>query len=110
MVERLVRANRVSALISHSQKQQTTLWLCKRYLSNNLVEGLLEQVFTDGADALVTSLALEETGIERFAESGHIDTGSLFVRHVLNEVLLFLEPFARRQDCVHDVTSVGFAL
>jgi len=88
VVEGLVSLNCVSALVANAQQQKAALWLWKRYLSNNFVKCLLEKVFTNRADTLVTSLSLKESGVEGFPKAGHIRSGSLLVGHILDEVLV----------------------
>ena len=92
-------------IISDSQEEQAPLRLIKRHLSDNLIEALLEQFLTDGAEPGLTRLPLEQLLVEHLTEPGHIDTTGWLVAHLLHEVLTLLDPLSRRQNLVEDVLS-----
>ena len=69
MVEGLVRADRVAALVPNTEEEQAALRLSKRDLTNDLIEALLEQILAHWADAGLAGLALGEARIEGLPQS-----------------------------------------
>jgi hypothetical protein len=86
LVERLVSSNRHSDFITHSKEQLAANGLCKGHLSDDLVEALAKELFTNWADAAVTCLALHELLVELFTKARHINSGSLFGVGVSDQV------------------------
>jgi hypothetical protein len=110
VVQGLVRLDRFSALVAHTQQQEAALRLSERYLSNNFVKSLLEKVFANGADTLIAGLSLQQSRVKGFSQAGNIHSGGLLMGHILNEVFFVSQPLSGGQDSVHDIAGVGLAL
>ena len=89
--------------LSDSQEQETSLWLAKGDLSDDFVEALRKQLFSDRADSALTGLSLHQLLIEHLSESGDIHSRGGLVTDVLDEVLAALDPLSGWQDSIQNV-------
>ena len=107
LIECLVGGNGHLDLITHSEEEQAALWLVQSDLTDDLVEALGEELFSDGADTALTGLTLHQFLVESLSKSGDINSGGLLVRNVFDEVLAVLNPLARGEDGIDDLFLLG---
>lgn len=75
--------------ISDSQEEDTALGFSQSNLTDNLIEALGEELFSDRADTALTGLTLHQFLIKSLSEAGNIDSRGLLVGNVFNEVLAY---------------------
>ena len=92
LVKGLVSGDSHFDLISNSKQQQSSLWLAKCNLSDNLVKALRKQFFSDWTNSTLSGLSFHELLVKHFPQSGNIDSGSWLVAHVLDVVLASFNP------------------
>lgn len=110
LVESLVGGDSHLDFISDSQEEDTTLGLSQGNLADDLVEALGEELFSDGADTALTGLALHQFLVESLSEAGYIDSGSLLMGNIFDEVLAVFNPLSGRQDGINNLFLLGLAL
>jgi hypothetical protein len=103
LIEGLVSGDGHLDLIADSQEEEATLGLVEGHLSDDLVEALAEELFTNGADSGLSCLSLHQLLIEELSKASDINSGCLLVAHVLNVVLASLNPLSGRKNSVQDV-------
>jgi len=96
LVESLVSGDSHLDFISDSQEEDTTLGLSQSNLTDNLIEALGEELFSDGADTALTGLTLHQFLIESLSETRNINSGGLLVRNIFDEVLAVFNPLSGR--------------
>jgi len=96
LVESLVGGDSHLDFISDSQEEDTTLGLSQSNLTDNLIEALGEELFSDGADTALTGLTLHQFLIESLSETRNINSGGLLVRNIFDEVLAVFNPLSGR--------------
>lgn len=90
-------------IIPDSSEKQATNRLIQGDLSDDLVEALSEEFFSNRAESVVSGLSLKQLLVEHLSETCHIDPCRLLRAHVLNGVLTLLDPLTRRQQRVKDI-------
>ncbi len=86
LIQCLIGSNGHLNLISNSEEEEAALWLVQGHLSNDFVETLGEKLFTHGADAALTGLALHQLLIQHFSQSCHIYSSCFLVTDILDVV------------------------
>lgn len=84
LIKSLISCDSHLNFISNSEKKETSLGLVQSDLTDDFVEALGEEFFSDWTDAALSGLALHEFLIEHFSESGNIDSSGLLMTHILN--------------------------
>ena len=110
LVKGLVSGDSHFDLISNSKQQQSSLWLAKCNLSDNLVKALRKQFFSDRTNSTLSGLSLHELLVKHFPQSGNIDSGSWLVAHVLDVVHASFNPLTGWQNSVQNVFGTGFSV
>jgi hypothetical protein len=73
-------------LISNSEEEEAALWLVQGHLSDDFVETLGEKLFTHGADAALTGLALHQLLIQHFSQSCNVYSSCFLMTDILDVV------------------------
>lgn len=110
VVEGLVSANSIAALVANTEQKESTLWLSKSYLTNDLIEALGEKILSNWANTGLTGLSLFEAGVKSFSQTRNIDSSGLFVGDILNIVFFIFEPLTWWENGINNVLSVWFSL
>jgi len=76
--------------VTHSQQQNTSLGLSQGHLTDDFIEALREEFFSDGADAALTSLALHQFLIQGLSQTSHIHSRRFLVANVFDEIFACL--------------------
>ena len=105
VVECHIGSIRLFDIITNTKEQKATLGLIECHLTDNFVEALSEQLFTNGAESSLACLSLQKFLVEHLSEASDIDSGGWLVTDLLREVLSLLNPFSRSKDLVQDVLS-----
>ena len=87
LVKSLVSGNGHFDLVTDTQEEDTSLWLSQSNLTDDLIETLGEEFFSDGANTALTGLTLHQFLIKSLSEAGNIHSRGLLVADILNEVL-----------------------
>jgi len=110
LIQGLISRDRHFDFVSNSEKEETSLWLRKCNLPDNLIEALAEELLSDWADTALSGLSLHELLIEHFSKSGHIDSGGGLMTDVLDEVLARFNPLSWWKNSVKDVLAAWFSI
>ena len=105
LVKSLVGSNSHFDFIAHSQEEESTFRLTEGHLSDDLVEALTEELFSDGANAALTGLSFHDFLVEHLSEMNNIESGGWLVAHILDVVLSVLDPLSGWQDLVQDLVG-----
>lgn len=89
LVECLIGSNSHFNFISDSEQQQTAFRFVKSDLSDNLIEALGEELFSDGTNAALACLSLHQFLVQHFSQSCNVYSCSLLMTHILNVVFAY---------------------
>ena len=104
LIEGLVGCKGHFVLVSNSHEEQAAFWAIDGDLADDFVEGLAEELLTDGTDSLLPGLAIVEFVVEGLLQAHDFVSGALLVRDVLHKELAFLaDPVSRRNHVIEDI-------
>jgi hypothetical protein len=107
LVEGLVGGDGHLNLVADTEEENATLGLTESDLADDFIEALGEQFFADGANSGLTGLTFHQFLIEGLTETGNIDSGSLLMADVFDEVLAVLNPLTRGKDSIDNLLLLG---
>ena len=87
-------------VVADAKEQKTSLGLIQSDLTNDLIEALLEELFTHRAKSSLSRLSLQQLLVEHFTKACNINTARWLVADLLDEVLALLNPFPWWQDAI----------
>ena len=123
-----------------SEEKETSLWHIEGDLADNLLEALLEQFLSHGANAALTGLTLHQLLIQHFSQTGYVDSAGRLWACFLHPLLAYkqlksptrrcqansnrssvmekcccscltsLNPLPGRDDCIENLIGLGLAL
>ena len=110
LVEGLIGGNSHFNFISHSEQKKASLWLAQSNLTDDFIETLRKQFFSDRANAALSSLAFHQLLVKHLSESGDVDSRCRLVAHILNIMLASFNPLTWGKDGVQNVFTAGFGV
>lgn len=105
LIQSLVGLARLLDIVTDASQEQASDWLIESDLSDDFIEALAKEFFTDGAEATVPGLSLKQLLVEHLSKTGHIDPRCLLRAHVLNDVLALLNPLTGWQEGVEHIVG-----
>lgn len=74
LVEGLICGDGHHDFIADAEQEQAAFWQIQSHLTNDFVEALTEEFFTNGADATFPGLALHQLLIEHLSEACNVNS------------------------------------
>lgn len=107
LVKSLISVDLISIFVSDSDQQQASLSTIDRYLPDEFIKALLEQLLSDGTDANVPCLPLFQSLVQFNLQLNHFCSGCRCRQHCLDPQLsIFHYEFLRRQYGSENVFSL----
>ena len=104
IIQTLVSIQLLSEFISDPDEEESPLSTVYCYLSYQFIEGLLEQILSDGANTHISCLSGLQSFIQLFLKIEYLNLGSWGRRNILYpELAVLIGGFLRRQDGVQEV-------
>ena len=97
-------------VVTDAMEEHTTVRVIKGNLADNLIEALTKEFFTDGAEAGLTSLSLQQFLVQHLTKTCYIDSRGGLMAHLLHEVFALLYPFSGWQEIVEYVLGTEWSL
>ena len=91
-------------------EEHATVRVIKGNLADNLIEALTKEFFTDGTEAGLTSLSLQQFLVQHLTKTCDIDSRGRLMAHLLHEVFALLYPFSGWQEIVEYVLGTEWSL
>lgn len=107
LVEGLIGGDGHLNLVADTEEENATLGLTESDLADDFIEALAEQFFADGANSALTGLTFHQFLIESLTETSNIDSGSLLMADVFDEVFAVLNPLTRGKDGIDNLFLLG---